>query len=302
MSVSFNIHADESLGGCQKVVEENKDYTHCLSKVSNYPEPVHIFIPKKLDKTKPISMNIHFHGHNLAGYDHFDKKYADYGDFLSKSKINSILVIPESKGNCSTYDKFFQSADNSYDFINASKKLFTPLAITSLSLSGHSGAYRVLNTIMGHRNLEENIKIPVSGVGLFDATYGSTNSIEEFAIKKLKTGKAFLFFDSYVSGKKATAETLSLALKQKIDKLSLVPDNNIIEANQDCIFKINKNHMDSKIGELSSPAFKYLIDSRFKFVPLASSSFSDSTPVFDLHFGILKSHGLTEYLEDLKGF
>lgn len=300
MFLSIQILADNNLGGCQIVVEENDNYTHCLNTLAQYPEPVHIFIPKKLDKSKPIGMNIHFHGHNLQGYSHFDKKYADYGEFLSKAKTNSILVIPESRGNCETYDKFFKSPKDSFDFINNSKTLFTPLKMNSLTFSGHSGAYRVLNSIFGHHGLEENINIPVNGVALIDATYGSVSNIEEFAIKKLKKGKSFLFFDTYVSGKKATAEKLSLLLKDKIKKMSLAPDALIIEANQDCINMINQNQIDVKIAELSSPAFKLLIESRFKFVPLPSSSYPEKTPVLDLHFGILKTHGLTEYFEELK--
>jgi hypothetical protein len=116
MIVSLKLHADDSFGGCLKLINENEDYTHCLSKVPTYPEPVHIYIPKKLDRTKPINLNIHFHGHNLAGYNHFDKKYGDYGDFLSKGNSNSVLVIPESKGNCATYDNFFKSNEDSFNF------------------------------------------------------------------------------------------------------------------------------------------------------------------------------------------
>ncbi len=299
MIVSIKLHADDGLGGCLKVISENEDYTHCLSKVSTYPEPVHVYIPKKLDRKKPINLNIHFHGHNLAGYDHFDKKHGDYGDFLSKGNSNSVLVIPESKGNCATYDKFFKASEDSFEFIKSSKNLFAPLEVKSLTLSGHSGAYRVLNTLLGHPKLEENIKIPVKGVALFDATYGQTINIEDFALKKLREGSPFLFFDSYVSGKKATAEALSLSLKQKIEKMSLIPDNNIIQANQDCLKNIAISNIDSKLNSLSFPALKYLIDSRFKFAPLPSNAFPENSTVLDLHFGILKAHGLTEFFEDL---
>ncbi len=298
--IIFKVLAGENSLGCQQIVEENKNFTHCLAKIPDYPEPVHIYIPAKLNLNKPINMNIHFHGHNLKGYSHFDKKYGDYGSYLEKSNINSVLIIPESKGECSTYDQYFKTPLKSAQFIQSAKELFPEkMNINSLTFSGHSGAYRVLNTVLGQSDLEEKIKLPIKGVGLFDATYGNTSNIEKFAANKLKTGKNFLLFNSYVSGVKATAEPLSAALKDRFNKLINNDLNEILIANKECLDQINKTSSSDQASDLTKASLKILVNERLKIIPMPSTSFPANTTKLDLHFGILKEHGMAEYFRDL---
>ncbi len=293
------ILATDKTSGCHKLLDETKDYLHCLNQFSSYPEVVHVFIPKNLDPSQPINLNIHFHGHNIEGWDHFDKKFGDYGDFLAKSNKNSILVIPASTGKCTTYDQFFHSPQNGFKFLNETKLLFLPIKFGGISFSGHSGAYRVLNTIFGYDKLEDNLKLPVIGVGLFDATYGSTANIEDFAINKLKNGRSFLFYDSYVSGPKATAEALSVKLKNRIGQINLTHDSHFLDANKHCLDKINHSFFDNKIDSLSRPIVKMLIDQRFKFVPMDSKDFAPNSSILDLHFALIKQQGLSDFFKQL---
>lgn len=292
---NFSFAANE-LAGCQKIVEETSDYTHCLSKVAGYPRPVHLYIPKNLDRSRPVNMNIHFHGFNLEGHDHFDKSYGDYGKYLAMSKHNTVLIIPESTGKCETYDSFFSSSKNTFSFLENSKKLFSPVVVSSLSFSGHSGAFKVLDTIFSYPKLEEVSKMPVTGVALFDATYGPTVNIESFAVKKLKEGKSFLFYDSYLAGRGGSTEMKSKEIKLKIGKISTAPEKNLIAANRECLNKIEESILDKKIGDLSLVSLKYLIDARFKFFAVPNNK---NKSMLNEHFGILKNHGLSEYLSFL---
>ena len=261
LSFVLPLYADSDISGCQTVVAETAEYTHCKSKVGNYPNPVHLYIPKHLNQSGPINLNVHFHGFNLDGYSHFDKKYGDYGAYISASNLNSVLAIPESKGKCETYYDFFSEKSNQVSFINNLKKLFSPVSVKTISFSGHSGAYKVLNMIFGNSKLEEGIGLPIIGVGLFDATYGSTLNIENTALAKIKRGKPFLFFDAYVSGAKATTESLSSELR-------------------------------SKFGKMES--------SRFQFVTMPTKKYPNYGTL-DLHFGLLSEHGLREFFNSLAG-
>ena len=101
-------------------------------------------------------------------------------------------------------------------YLIKSKNIFDSIKISTLSFSDHSGAFRVLNTIWRNPKLEEFASVPIKGVALFDATYGSTLNIENFALKKLNEGKTFLFFDSFISGPKATAPFALSNISQNI--------------------------------------------------------------------------------------
>lgn len=251
---SFQISAEEFF--CQKTIEDNETYTHCLNQYSFYPRPIHFYVPKR----DPEHLFVHFHGHNLAGYDHFKRTaipgegYGDYGHFLADSQVNGILVIPESAGNCTTYDQFFSSQNNSELFFSEIKKL-TKLK-KNIHFSGHSGAYRVLNRLTGF--IISN-KIPslskLSSIGLFDATYGEIPFIEAWLQRQLAGNNEFYFFNAFISGNKATAEAISrLLMKKYSDKrIEMLPIQSIsTEAVLDQHFSILKRAGMSLFFEKSS--------------------------------------------------
>jgi hypothetical protein len=210
--------------------DSNQEVIHCKKKIPNYPKPVHFYIPANINFDKEVQSFVHFHGHNI-GRDHFYKTktpgegYGDYGDFLSKSKANGVLIIPESDGNCSTYDSFFKSAQNTNAFFKDISSVLKTQAST-VNLSGHSGAYRVLNQFAKHINEGSADELKkVQSFGLFDATYGSIEPIEKWMRAKKSTNQKYLFYDSFVSGPKATASKISFELMKKYEAN---PSKNII--------------------------------------------------------------------------
>ena len=209
---------------CLKVSDSTTDLLHCKTKLKNYPELVHFYIPKHLDLKLPLQLFTHFHGHNLKGYDHFSKTYGDYGLFLLKSKANAVLVIPESHGHCETYDKFFSDKKRAIQFYSEVESVIerkTLMNITTVALSGHSGAYRVLNRLIGYANSEDETFSKISALGLFDATYGVIPEIEKWVKNKSDSNEHFLFYDTFVSGNMATTEENSLILKKHFQNLTL---------------------------------------------------------------------------------
>ena len=205
---------------CKMQSDTTPEVIHCTKTVANYPKPVHLYIPTKLNLNKKVETFVHFHGHNI-GHDHFYKSktpgegYGDYGNFLSSSDVNGILAIPESDGNCNTYDSYFANPKNAQAFLEGIRSS-TKASETNLHLSGHSGAYRVLNRLASYANdgSVESLK-DLHSIGLFDATYGSIAHIENWTKKHYQAGDKFLFYNTFIDGPKATASRISLELKEK---------------------------------------------------------------------------------------
>lgn len=191
---------------CQNLIEETSQFKHCKNKLDTYPAPIHFYYPKALDISKPIGINIHFHGHNIKGFEHLN----DFGKMLIQSGKNVVVVAPESVGNCETYDKYFKDQVQGLSLI---KQLLSQnnFIYAGISFSGHSGAYRVLRTLFSYSHFEENLGLKVLGVGLFDATYASLTSIISFSLSH----DDFVFFNSYVDGEKSTTDKISRELKKK---------------------------------------------------------------------------------------
>lgn len=208
---------------CIPMPDSNAKVLHCVSQLSSYPRPVHFYIPKNLNGEGSVSLFIHFHGHNLEGWNHFNPKFGDYGQYLIESKASGALVIPESLGNCKTYDQFFIEKSRADLFISEVESIVEELAGSrpnSLHLSGHSGAYRVLNRLIEYYPQVESL-------GLFDATYGAVPNIVKWVKQKSQGLEDFLFFNAYVEGPRATALPGSLFLKKEFLDLNQL-DNQIV--------------------------------------------------------------------------
>jgi hypothetical protein len=207
MSLSTNSYAII----CHKEIESNINFKHCVNNFKNYPRPIHFFIPTNIDFEKVVYLNLHFHGFNLEGHDHFNKKYADYGAYLVSSGLNGVMIIPESIGKCETYNSFFESQDRTQKFFNELNTSFDEALEKKFIFSGHSGAYKVLNKLFSNTKLEEVVGSPISGVGLFDATYASVEGLTLFVEKQSDR----IFFDAFVDGEKGTTDEISRVLEKK---------------------------------------------------------------------------------------
>lgn len=223
---------------CKIQPDSSEMMIHCKKTLPHYPKPVHFYIPTNLDTTKQVETFVHFHGHNI-GWDHFLKTnnpgegYGDYGAFLANSKVNGIVAIAESDGHCSTYDQFFSSPQNSSAFFDDIKKSIKAQKQV-LHLSGHSGAYRVLNRLAKQANEASVPELKdVHSFGLFDATYGSVANIEQWMKNKKDNHRPYLFYNTFVDGPLATASKLSLELQKKYQS----------EDHEHIIFKpVSNNH------------------------------------------------------------
>ncbi len=270
---SFSAHALV----CETLIEETKDFKHCKNQMPPYPRPVHVYIPKNIIPKKDIHVHVHFHGHNLMGYDHFDKKISDYGKDMIKGKKDSILVIPESVGNCTTYDQFLSVKKNQQDFFKALEEQLN-FPIESLSMSGHSGAYRVLNTLTT-KPIIDIVEKKTKGIALFDSPYGPVNNLASFINQKLSQDQNFKFYLAVVSGNKATTKNWPADLYGQIVKgKELIEDPNC-----DCL-KGPHNKLNH-----------YLLSQNIKYMKMPS----DSRETLDLHFDILKKYGIEDFLKQL---
>lgn len=196
---------------CVPESDSNASVIHCKVKLDDYPRPVHFYYPVN----HSAHYFVHFHGHNLEGYSHFDKRWGNYGQYLLSAKSDAVLVLPESTGNCTTYDAFFADPIRTKKFFDEVENEIGGAEL--IGLSGHSGAYRVLNRLAGYANKE---LLSPKAIGLFDATYGNTSEITRYV-----QTKSILFIDAFVTGPKATTEDLSRALMKQLkgDNVFFVP-------------------------------------------------------------------------------
>ncbi len=207
---------------CVKQADSSDQVLHCKSKTNYYADVVHFYIPLNHYSSEPslgTSLYVHFHGHNLKNYNHFSKIFGDYGTYLLESRSNAILVIPESQGKCETYDHFFSDEKRTLNFFSGIKNSIQELIgdnVHSLVLSGHSGSYRSLNQILKYKNIFKEVR----AVGLFDATYGDIGQIEKWIIQNKIENNNVILYNSFVTGKKATAEKGSLLLENHLKKLN----------------------------------------------------------------------------------
>lgn len=187
---------------CLPEADSTAEMTHCKIKVGDYPRPVHLYF------SQPHSEKyfVHFHGHNLEGFSHFDKRWGDYGQYLLNSKADAVLVVPESEGKCSTYDTYFADPIRTKNFFDELEKETNTSVL--VGMSGHSGAYRVLNRLSAYAN--KNL-LSFKAIGLFDATYSDTPEIKTYVREK----KIFLM-DAFVTGPQATTEDLSRELMKEL--------------------------------------------------------------------------------------
>lgn len=201
---------NQAFAQCESVPGLVSEILHCKSKLEEYPLPVHFYIPAEASS----NYLLHFHGHNLSGYSHFDKRWGNYGSYLAASDSKAVLVIPESEGKCATYDDFFSDPARTFRFLRAVEKEISGHAegMPALrAISGHSGAYRVLNRLAGYSLKDLPVLINLKAVGFFDATYGATPEVQSL----VKTRKIFLY-NAFVTGAKATAEDLSRKMMREL--------------------------------------------------------------------------------------
>jgi hypothetical protein len=176
---------------------------------------VAIFIPKGLRETGKIDFIVHFHGWK----NHVQRVLEHYQliDQLATSGRNAVLVIPQGPydapdsggGKLEDADGFKRFMDEVADTLRQKsglkKKDFT---IGQIIISGHSGGFQVMASILDRGGLTDHIR----EVWLFDALYARTPQFLAWIDRK--QGR---FIDIYTEhgGTKGETEKLMATLKSR---------------------------------------------------------------------------------------
>jgi hypothetical protein len=185
-----------------------------FSAEKNYSDnTVAIFIPKPLTNATSVDFVIHFHGWRNSVTNVL--RYYKLIEQLAASERNAILVVPQGPLNAADsfggkledaggFDKFFRDVLG----VLRNDKNFSNLQPRKIILSGHSGGYEVISSIVAQPD-----KFPVSEVWLFDALYGRT---EKF-MKWFNANPGTRLLDIYTAhgGTKDETENLMKDLREK---------------------------------------------------------------------------------------
>ena len=159
--------------------EGHKYKEESFSAAEHYSDStVAIFIPRNLRQDGPLDFVIHFHGwrNNMGGTLNRYKLIQQ----LMESKRNAILVVPEGPKDAADsfggkledaggFSRFMPEVMETLKQKSALKK--KDLAVGQIVLSGHSGGYQVISSILDRGGMTDHIK----EVWLFDALYAQTD-------------------------------------------------------------------------------------------------------------------------------
>lgn len=139
-----------------------------------YSQPVVIVVPKNV--RRPTDLLLHLHGHRgvcpgESSPENMVKAYDLPRQMKEAGAANSVMIFPVSTGQCTTFEK--ELAPNFAAFAAWVKGEVQP-AKERWTISGHSGAFRPIGTILG-RESEKHPELvkKINSVLLLDATYSS---------------------------------------------------------------------------------------------------------------------------------
>ncbi|HEY6952741.1 MAG TPA: hypothetical protein VI758_10060 [Bacteroidota bacterium] len=136
---------------------------------------VAMFIPDGYRPSDSVDLVFHFHGW-FNNIDTAFKRYELARQFAESGK-NAILIVPEGPrdapdsfgGKLEDKDGFRRLTEDVLDYLYTMKKI-NAHRVGQIILSGHSGGYHVISSILARGGLTEHIR----EVYLFDALYGQT--------------------------------------------------------------------------------------------------------------------------------
>ena len=252
---------------CQQILEERvvnqKSFQYCQNKYSWYPRPIRFIYLKSSNQKEVKKSVLYLHGHLLNGFAPFydqslKNSYADFFSFylnaysgLAPSEI-PLLIMPESLGNCMTFDQFFKLEINASLFFLSLKNLFPNVSETHLS--GHSGAYRSLNQLA--KLIIQNVfPLNVQSIGLFDAVYAPMPDLMNLIKKQKNSSKSFLYFNSYVVGKKQSAQKYSSLQSQDVKKIIDEPGTTLLYFHRPMATRDNETLLEQHFRLLERASF-----------------------------------------------
>lgn len=176
---------------------------------------VGIFIPKGFRETGTVDLLVHFHGWNNTVAGTFQRYRLV--EQLAASGRNAVLVVPEGPHNApDSFGGKLEDPDGFKRFIHDVQTVlrqqagFTnqDFALGRILLSGHSGGYKVISSILACGGLSDK----VSEVWLFDALYGQTEKF--LAWHDQQHGRLLNIYTEH-GGTKGETEKLLALLKQR---------------------------------------------------------------------------------------
>jgi hypothetical protein len=197
-------------------VEGHKYKEQFFSAQEHYSDStVAIFIPKGFRETGRVDFVVHFHGwqNNVAGT---FKRYKLVEQLFASGR-NAVLVVPEGPRNASDsfggkledpggFKRFMTDVMETLRQKSALKK--KDFTLGQIILSGHSGGYEVISSIVDCGGLSDR----VSEVWLFDALYAQTDKF--LAWFDQQHGRWLNIYTEH-GGTKAETEKLMAQLKER---------------------------------------------------------------------------------------
>jgi hypothetical protein len=176
---------------------------------------VGIFIPKGFRAADgKVDFVVHFHGWR----NHVEKVLEHYEliEQFAEASPNAILVVPQGPYDApDSFDGKLEDPDGFKRFMGdvmatlRDRKIITDEALGGIILSGHSGGYEAISSILAVGGLTDHVR----EVWLFDALYGRTEKFMNWFDHSSNTR----FIDIYTEhgGTKAETEKLMADLTQK---------------------------------------------------------------------------------------
>ncbi len=196
---------------------------------------VSIFIPKNFRAEPKIDFVVHFHGwHNNVT--NALRQY-ELPQQLMGSRKNAILIVPQGPRNApDSFGGKLEDTDGFKRFMGEvmatlrKEKRFKKTEIGNIILSGHSGGYQVISSILDKGGLTKNVQ----EVWLFDALYGRTEKFKNWF--EHSDGR---FIDIYTAngGTKNETEKLLGDLKQEGESFLADQESKITEQ------QLRENHL-----------------------------------------------------------
>jgi hypothetical protein len=205
--------------------EGHKYHTEMYDAEKHYSDnSVGIFVPKGFRPTERVDFVVHFHGWRH----HVENTFTEYKlvEQFAESGRNAILIVPQ--GPYDAPDSFGGKLEDTNGFKRfmgdvmdtlRSRGVVNTGAIGSIILSGHSGGYQVISSIVDHGGLSENVK----EVWLFDALYARREQFMGWFTQY--PNRRFIDIYTLHGGTKEETETLMTWAKTQKPPLEFVSKN-----------------------------------------------------------------------------
>jgi len=188
---------------------------------------VALFIPKGFNETGVIDLVVHFHGwrNNVAGV----LKHYQLIEQLTASGRNAVLVVPQGpKDAADSFGGKLEDPDGFKRFMaevaatlrQKSGLQRKDLTLGKIVLSGHSGGYQVIASILHHGGLTEQVQ----EVWLFDALYAQTDKF--LAWTERRQGRLIDIYTEH-GGTREETDRLMAILKQRGTQFLAVRESEI---------------------------------------------------------------------------